>query len=492
MEQMDLKKFYKEIRCADASELFGKIRALSGQNFLLESKDVSHIYGRLSLIGVDPVLEISGKDAEFSITALNGRAVDYLVQISDDDLKICDSFERSAEMIRGTISKEIGDFDETQRTKQKNISQIIRLMLAKFHQDDRGFLGLYGAFSYDFIRLFEDIHSVLKDEGVDDFRLCLYDSFIFFDHLKDRAEIIVYRDDDDAAEESIDRIFEALDEEEKDNQFSVSEGKFDLDKREYKGLVEQARELARQGELFEVVYSNTLRADFKGDPYGLYKLYREANPSPYLFYFDFGDEQLIGASPEMMVRCEGGMVHMRPISGTAKRGEDPIEDHENMLKLLQSEKERAELDMLIDLGRNDLARICEPGVCVSDYRFVEKYSKVMHTVAHVSGRLRSDFTALDALIACMNAGTLTGAPKVAAMIEIEKNEKSRRGYYGGAVGYLSFSGEMDTGIIIRTAHIKGGRLSFRVGATLLYDSDAEAEYEETMNKAGAFLTILKK
>ncbi|MFH1218375.1 MAG: anthranilate synthase component I family protein, partial [Candidatus Peregrinibacteria bacterium] len=235
----------------------------------------------------------------------------------------------------------------------------------------------------------------------------------------------------------------------------------------------------------------TLRGKFEGDALGLYRRYSEVNPSPYLFYFDFGDETLLGASPEMMVRCERGKVHLRPISGTAARGRDVIEDHENMLKLLSDEKERSELDMLIDLGRNDLARICEPGIEVKDYRFVEKYSSVMHTVAHLTGELKSEYCAFDALVACLNAGTLTGAPKVAAMTEIEKNEGSRRGYYGGTIGYLTFSGDMDTGIIIRAAHIRDGKLSFRVGATLLYDSVPENEYEETLNKANAFLTLVE-
>jgi len=474
---MDLKKFYKEIRCDDASGVFGKLRSLSKKKFLLESRDVSHIYGRLSLIGVDPVLEIRGKGDKYSIEPLNERAQSYLKEL-DIDLK-------------GTISKGCPDLEESQRTKRESIADILRIILNTFKQDEKTFLGLYGAFSYDFVRLFEDIPNILPDNDVDDFRLCLYDTFVFLDHLKDSAEIIAYREDSLAGEAAIDRMFETFDSETDELTFDVKNSEFDLSEREYKGLVDNARELARKGDLFEVVYSNTLRGEFSGDPFALYLKYREANPSPYLFYFDFCDDQLIGASPEMMVRCENGMVHMRPISGTAPRGKDPIEDHENMLQLLKSKKERAELDMLIDLGRNDLARICKPGIEVSDYRFVEKYSKVMHTVAHVSGYLREGFSALDALIACMNAGTLTGAPKVAAMVEIEKNESSRRGYYGGAVGYLSFSGEMDTGIIIRTAHVKNGHLSFRVGATLLYDSDPQSEYEETLAKAQAFLTTIE-
>lgn len=479
-----------DIDCEDASEIFARVyKNLGGVgNFLLESRDVSQVYGRLSLMGVDPALEVRGKNNDFSLTALNERGREYLGCFEKGDFGMCDSVEFGEGKISGVIKKEEGEFEESQRTKRKNISNVIRVVIDKFKQSRKEFFGLYGAFAYDFVRLFEDIPELLEDEGVADFRLFLYDSFVFFDHLKEQAEVVVYRGSElEAHKAALDLdhlIKKGVDEA---SSYKISDAKFDMNEEEYSLLVENARDLALRGELFEVVYSNTLRAGFEGDAFALYRKYRDVNPSPYLFYFDFGDEQLVGASPEMMVRYESGIVNIRPISGTARRGKDPIEDHENMLALLSSEKERSELDMLIDLGRNDLARICEPGIKITDYRFVEKYSRVMHTVAHVSGDLKPEFRALDALIACLNAGTLTGAPKVAAMIEIEKNEKSRRGYYGGTIGYLTFSGEMDTGIIIRTAHIRDGRLSLRVGATLLHDSDPKAEYIETLNKAEAFL-----
>lgn len=482
---MQFNKQIQEIKCEDPGMLFGKLAGFSKAKFLFESKDVSNVYGRLSLIGIDPVLEISGKDGKFEIKRLNDRAERFLEEFASE-LEFCDEYKFEGDIV-GFVQREEGDFEESERTKRRNIAQIVRLFLKKFYLEKREMIGLYGAFSYDFIRLFEEIPSLLPVSEVMDFRLFLYDTFIFFDHLKDRAEVILYREGKNS---DLEKLMEYFEQDTAEFDFKVESAEFELSEQDYKGLVENAQDLARRGELFEVVYSNTLRANFQGDPYGLYLKYRAINPSPYLFFFDFGDEQLVGASPEMMVRCEHGIVNLRPISGTARRGKDPIEDHENMLELLSSEKERAELDMLIDLGRNDLARICEPGIKISDYRFVEKYSRVMHTVAHLSGELRPEFTAFDSLIACLNAGTLTGAPKVAAMVEIEKNEKTRRGYYGGTIGYLTFSGEMDTGIIIRTAHIRDGRLNFRVGATLLYDSDPVSEYQETLNKASAFLTTV--
>ncbi len=482
---MQFKKQIQEIKCEDPGVIFGKLAGFSKAKFLFESKDVSNVYGRLSLMGVDPVLEISGKDNKFEIKRLNERADAFLEEFSGE-LGFCDEYKFEGDIL-GSVAREEGDFEESERTKRRNIAQIVRLFLKKFYLEKREMIGLYGTFSYDFIRLFEDIPSLLPVSEVMDFRLFLYDTFIFFDHLKDRAEVILYRDSEN---DDLEKVMKHFENETAAFDFKVENAQFELSEQDYKGFVENAQDLARRGELFEVVYSNTLEADFKGDPYGLYLKYRTINPSPYLFFFDAGDEQLVGASPEMMVRCEHGIVNLRPISGTARRGKDPIEDHENMLELLSSEKERAELDMLIDLGRNDLARICEPGIKISDYRFVEKYSRVMHTVAHLSGELRPEFTAFDSLIACLNAGTLTGAPKVAAMVEIEKNEKTRRGYYGGTIGYLTLSGEMDTGIIIRTAHIRDGRLNFRVGATLLYDSDPVSEYQETLNKASAFLTTV--
>jgi len=478
----------QEINYQDAHVCFQSIYKNYRHKFLFESKDISPIYGRLSLIGVDPALQIFGKDDHFFIRILNTRGHFFMKLILNEISSFCDEVHVDGDFIEGVVRKEKSQFDELTRSKQRNIAQVIRLFLEKFNLNQKSFLGLYGAFSYDFVRLFEDLPDDLFPNEVPDFNLFLYDSFIYFDHLKSKTEIMAYRDSEKEALNSVDQLVDQISSDSNNaSDYKIANANFSMKQKEYEELVEVARDYCRHGELFEVVFSNILKAKFKGDPFALYLKYREVNPSPYLFFMDFGEDQLVGASPEMMVRCEQGMVHLRPISGTAKRGKDLIEDHDNMLALLSDEKERAELDMLVDLGRNDLSRICKPGIQISDYRFVEKYSAVMHTVAHLSGELQDGNTAFDALIASLNAGTLTGAPKVAAMTKIEEHEKERRGYYGGVVGYLSFSGEMDTGIIIRTAHIRGSELRFQVGATLLYDSVPEKEYQETINKAQAFL-----
>ncbi len=411
--------------------VFGRLHDKNQYGFLFESKDISPIYGRLSLIGIDPVLKITGKDDTFAITALNQRGTSYHQQLTDADLSVCDQYTSIPEGVRGTICKKSEVGEETERSKQKNIVQIIRMLLEKFGTKEKSFLGLYGAFSYDVVRLFEDIGEHTPKNDVDDFTLFLYDTFVFFDHLKQKNEIIAYRRNTQEAEHDIDNIQTTINRPrvEKNDSYRISKPLFSLPKDDFQWLVELAKDYAAKGDLFEVVFSNTLTAHFEGDPFALYLQYRDANPSPYLFYFDFYTEQIVGASPEMMVRCENNIVNLRPISGTARRGTDPIEDHENMLALLSDPKERAELDMLIDLGRNDLSRVCDPGVAITDYRFVEKYSRVMHTVAHLSGTLRSGYSALDALIVCLNAGTLTGAPKVSAMQTIERHEKEKNGCF---------------------------------------------------------------
>ncbi len=475
---------------SDAAEIFAKVTQNSPYKFLLESKDISPIYGRMSLIGIDPILKISGKEESFAIEVLQERGRTFAKGLKQADFPGATDIRFDPDKIEGRIPRELYAGEEKNRSRRLNSAQILRSFLQKFAVAERVFMGLYGGVSYDFIRLFEDLETRLPKNDIPDFTFFLYDTFILFDHLKQKTEILVYQRNKKEAATALREVQAKVEAKSSSKpEYAITNPRFSLSREQYMEFVENARIYASNGELFEVVFSNILKAGFSGDPFALYQRYRETNPSPYLFYFDFGVEQLVGASPEMMVRVENGFAHLRPISGTARRGADAIADHENMLALLANPKEKAELDMLIDLGRSDLSRVCEPGLKLTDYRFVEKYSRVMHTVAHLSGKLRPECTAFDALVSCLNAGTLTGAPKVAAMTMIERHEAERRGYYGGAVGYFTLSGEMDTAILIRTAHIRDDKLRFQVGATLLYDSVPEREYQETMHKAEAFLEI---
>lgn len=532
----------------DAAEVYKKL-SMDSPSFLFESRSINPLYGRMSLLGVDPILEIKGQDDEVIIqltTPSNSscRAASLGTGSSPEGeqtargQKFFDAFlesgvlekadavvEKSNKKIVLKITKEDGFLPENIRSRRKNTAQILRAFLEFFEIQTPSnsplaggeLFGLFGGFSYDFARLFEELPEELEKKDIPEFRFFLFDTFVKFDLIKERAEIICYRETEEEGEKAVKnyelRITNERDERGNKKNVGVSHrhaqserkiiikniGEFstknitcDVEKEEYMQQVEIAKDLAKRGETFEVVFSREFSGDFSGDPFAIYEIYREKNPAPYLFFFDFGEkEYLVGASPEMMVRVENRKAHLRPISGTRPRGNDPVSDHENELELLSCEKERAELDMLIDLGRNDLKRVCKNGIHMTAYRHVEKYSRVMHTIAHLTGELQDDATALDAIIACQSAGTLTGAPKVQAMKEIEHVEKSRRGYYGGSVGYLGLNGDMDTGIIIRSTHIKNEKFSFRVGSTLLYDSEPEDEYKETENKARALLDILK-
>ena len=471
---------------------------------LYESVDVSRVYGRYSLAVIDPPVLVEGKEDNFAIRALNERGRHLVRQpLADVEFACCQDLQRGDEAITGTVPCERRPVAEDERLLLNNISQVVRTLLRHFRCDDRS-LGLYGAFAYDFVRLFEPLPDRLQPGPTQDFRLFMPDTLLFFDHLKERATLTIY-DFLGSTASAADLVRDRLSGLQPATPTSVPERhriphklESDTGREAFMAAVDEAREQMRQGEFFEVVLSHSFMGEYTHSPLELYRRFRAINPSPYQFYVDYGDEALVGASPEMFVRVEDGLVQQRPISGTMPRGADSLADYHNMMKLLNSEKEKSELDMLIDLARNDVSRVCEPGVSVSDYRFVEKYSRVMHTVAQVEGKLSPGLSAFDAFIACLNAGTLTGAPKAAAMAYIENHEHSRRGYYGGNVGYLTFSGQLDTGIIIRTAHLmrrQGGAgtaydVRVRVGSTLLFDSEPSAEYTETEAKARALLEAL--
>jgi anthranilate synthase component 1 len=256
--------------------------------------------------------------------------------------------------------------------------------------------------------------------------------------------------------------------------------------------VNSAKEHIRAGDIFQVVLSQRLETNLKGDPFGVYRALRRVNPAPYLFYLQLGEDAVLGSSPEMLVKVTGSDVEYRPIAGTRRRGDDPMEDQRLERELLADEKERAEHVMLVDLGRNDVGRVSEYGsVRVENLMFVERYSHVMHLVSSVRGTLRKDVDAWDALWACFPAGTVSGAPKVRAMQIISELEPTRRGLYAGSVLYFDLAGNLNSCIAIRSIVVRGGKAYIQVGAGIVADSVPEREYEETMNKGKAMLRAIE-
>ncbi|MFN2276007.1 MAG: anthranilate synthase component I family protein, partial [Candidatus Promineifilaceae bacterium] len=271
--------------------------------------------------------------------------------------------------------------------------------------------------------------------------------------------------------------------------------KSNMPRERYEEIVREAKEYIAAGDIFQVVLSQRFSRRTDAHSFQLYRALRMLNPSPYMFYFDFGDldMQVVGASPEMHVRLEDGIASVRPIAGTRRRGATEAEDKALEEELLADPKERAEHVMLIDLGRNDIGRVCEYGtVRVRDLMVIERYSHVMHIVSHVEGRMRPDLDAFDLMRATFPAGTVSGAPKVRAMEIIEELEGQRRGLYAGAAGYFSYDGSMDTCIAIRTMLVHDGQVSVQAGAGIVADSDPASEYEESVNKAKALLVAVER
>jgi anthranilate synthase component 1 len=266
-----------------------------------------------------------------------------------------------------------------------------------------------------------------------------------------------------------------------------------FDKSGFCDIVNKAKNYIRRGDIIQVVPSQRFKTRISKAPFDIYRDLRSLNPSPYMFFLTLDDSTLIGASPELLVRCEDGICRTRPIAGTRRRGKDEEEDRKLEAELLKDAKEKAEHLMLVDLGRNDLGRICKPGtVKVNEFMGVERYSHVMHLVSDVTGRLERKFSAYECLRACFPAGTVSGAPKIRAMEIIEELENTRRGVYAGAVGYFSFSGAMDTCIAIRTILVKDGFAYVQAGGGVVADSVPAKEYTETVNKAKALMEAIAR
>jgi anthranilate synthase component 1 len=366
--------------------------------------------------------------------------------------------------------------------------------------------GAVGYLSYDVVRQFERLPAQRKDIlGLPQACFLITDTLLVFDnvaqtirvvanaHVGERNHKAAYAD----AVRRIDRMIARLrtgrrpaprrPASRRPPVFTSNMSKADFEK-----VVMQTKEYIKAGDIFQGVLSQRWQASIRARPFDIYRALRVINPSPYMYYLRFPEVELVGASPEVLVRCEDGLVQLRPIAGTRRRGATEEEDRALREELLANEKERAEHVMLVDLGRNDVGRVARPGtVRVKDFMAVEQYSHVMHLVSQVEGRLQKGKDSYDVLRACFPAGTVSGAPKIRAMEIIEELEPSRRGPYAGAVGYFGFSGNMDTCINIRTVVVKGRQAFIQAGAGIVADSDPEAEYVETCNKAKAMMRAVE-
>ena len=361
--------------------------------------------------------------------------------------------------------------------------------------------GLVGNLGYDFVRYTEQLPDDNPDEiGIETIQMMLMTHFIMVDHVAETLTAVALEADDEdgrkAAEQAIEKMIEAVRTKTKKTQKTalIHDGKIVKKSdtlEQYSSKVEKIKAYIRQGHIFQTVLSQRWEIETKQDGFELYRQLRELNPSPYLYYFNYGDFEVIGSSPEMIVKQQGSRVYTCPIAGTRKRGRDAAEDERLRKELLSDEKERAEHVMLVDLARNDMGRIAEFGsVKVTQFMQVHNYSHVMHIVSEVEGRKKGEFHPLDLVSSFLPAGTLSGAPKIRAMEIIDELETVRRGLYGGATGYIDFSGNMDFCITIRTMIKKGDRVYLQAGAGIVADSVPENEYAECCNKVMAIAKTL--
>lgn len=445
-----------------------------GRGYLLESVEGGKQVARYSFIGAAPFLTFTSTDGKSTITDESGE-----------------------ETVTG-----------------ENPFSVLKQLLAAYRMADLPDLprfagGLVGHMSYDVVRFIERLpHMPERDLMVPDLFLMACRQMVVFDHVTRCAKIILnlptegsscptYQQATDELMEVEERIRGALPSAGVGTGTSVDpapdEPRFTTPKTRYLEAVSKARDHIRSGDIFQVVLSQRAEMPLRTHPLNIYRALRTVNPSPYMFYINAGEFQLAGASPEMLVRLEEGVVDSKPIAGTRVRGADPAEDEALERDLLSDEKEKAEHVMLVDLSRNDLGRVCEYGsVEVPKFLAVERFSHVMHIVSEVRGRVREGLDSVDVLKACFPAGTLSGAPKVRAMEIIDQLETSARGPYGGAVGYFAFSGNMDTCITIRTALIRDNRVYVQAGAGIVFDSDPEREHQECINKAQALFSALNQ
>lgn len=440
------------------------LRNVSTHCYMLESAVHNEKWGRYTFIGFDPKIQLTAAGNELTIG-------DVTIQTDDPSIQI-------------------------------------RQILSNYKSPKFSYLppftgGFVGYFSYDFLAYSEKTLRIDVDdtEEFKDVDLMLFDKVIAFDNVRQKLILIANMKLDDTetgynkAKLELSRIADLLRNGERDHDSSghlTTEVTPLFSKDEYCAMVEKAKHHIHEGDIFQIVLSNRLSAGFEGSLLDTYRVLRTINPSPYMFYFSGTDVEIAGASPETLVKLEDGILHTFPLAGTRPRGKTEKEDKELEAGLLADEKELAEHNMLVDLGRNDLGKISKFGtVEVEKLHSIERYSHVMHIGSTVRGEIRDEFDGLDAVSAVLPAGTLSGAPKIRACQLIAELENNKRGIYGGAIGYIDFTGNLDTCIAIRIAYKKNGKVFVRSGAGIVADSVPEKEHQECLNKAAAVINALK-
>ena len=441
------------------------LKAASTHAYLLESAKANENWGRYTFLGFEP---------ELSISCIDGK-----MNVDGKEFTCADPTNYLRELLK--------------KYKSPRITS-----LPPFTG------GLVGYFSFDFINYKEPSTKMNIDdsEGFKDIDLMLFKDVIAFDNVKQKIILItnIELDKDlnveyEKALQRLNSIKELLYTGKKSFEGGKLLGEVTplFSRDEFSDMIGKAKHHIKEGDIFQIVLSNRLQANFEGSLFDTYRVLRTVNPSPYMFYFSGTDVEVAGASPETLVKLEDGILHTFPLAGTRPRGKSEKEDKELETELLADEKELAEHNMLVDLGRNDLGKISKFGsVVVEKFHSIERYSHVMHIGSTVRGEIRPEYDALNALEAVLPAGTLSGAPKIRACQLIEELENNKRGIYGGAIGYIDFTGNMDTCIAIRLAYKKNGKVFIRSGAGIVADSDPDKEYIESINKAGAVVDALKK
>ena len=448
---------YREIVADLETPVSAFLKISQGEySFLLESIEGGQRLARYSFIGTEPLMVLRTR---------NDNPVDPLI----------------------LVEKELGQF------RPVSIAG-----LPRFHG------GMVGYLSYEVARHFERLPCPVPDpQALPESVLMLADTLLVFDHVTHKIKVVSHahidEDVDTAYREATYKIDDLVNRLEQPMRPEASKNapadKFEVSSNfapaEFEAIVSKAREYIYAGDTIQTVLSQRLARRTTANPFVIYRALRSINPSPYMYYLHLGDFYIAGASPELLVRVEDGIVSTHPIAGTRRRGKDAVEDMALEEELRRDEKECAEHIMLVDLGRNDIGRISEPGtVEVTQLMDVERYSHVMHLVSHVQGKLRAGLSQFDALRSCFPAGTVSGAPKIRAMEIIAELEREKRGPYAGAVGYFDFSGNLDTAITIRTIIIKNNIAYIQAGAGIVADSVPECEYQESLNKAQALLSAI--